>query len=182
MPKRGSPPQSADTPVSGGAPGTRRRFMLGGLAAAASYGLGGGVGYVSAGGSGVATADQPTPWFHDAFEKVTRGRPVETKSKLVKFDIPGLAENGNMVPYSLLVDSPMTDVDNVRSITVLSPLNPQAFIASFEFSKASGVARVQGRLRLAKTQDVLVIVEFGNGQLVSASRRVEVHVGGCGTG
>ncbi|MBX9926805.1 MAG: thiosulfate oxidation carrier protein SoxY [Hyphomicrobiaceae bacterium] len=174
MPEKASPTQSTE-----GERISRRRMIWGGLAVGAFAGLGAIRQPILAAGNN-GSSDQPTPWFHEAYAKVTGGRPVE--ARLVKINLPQVAENGNMVPFALEVESPMTASDHVRSITILSPLNPQAFIASFEFSPASGAARVQGRMRLAKTQDVLIIAELSNGQLVSGSRRVEVIVSGCGTG
>lgn len=124
--------------------------------------------------------DPPTPWFREAYDNLTSGRPVEAKR--VKVDIPDQVENGNMVPFLITVESPMTAADHVRRITLLSPLNPQAFIGAFSLTPASGAARVQGRLRLAKSQPVLAIAELSSGELVSGSKRVTIHVAGCGAG
>jgi sulfur-oxidizing protein SoxY len=130
--------------------------------------------------SSAAEVDPPTVWFREALEKLTGGRALE--QKLVKLEMPDLAENGNVVPFEIVVDSPMTANDFVRVITILSPGNPQPVIARFELSHLSGAARVGGRLRLAKTQDVLVVAELSSGTLVSGVKRVEVIVGGCGVG
>src|ERR671918_2961238 len=78
-------------------------------------------------------------------------KPVEGKLLL---DLPEIAENGNTVPFSLSVDSPMTEQDYVKAVHVLSTGNPQATVATFHFSPASGRASVASRMRLAKTQDV----------------------------
>jgi sulfur-oxidizing protein SoxY len=127
-----------------------------------------------------AVGDQPTAWFREALTKVTGERPVAAER--VTVHIPAQAENGNMVPFSVTVDSPMTEADHVRTITVLSPLNPNAVIATFHLGPASGIARVSGRLRLARTQEVLVVAETSTGALLSGTAKVEVTVGGCGTG
>jgi sulfur-oxidizing protein SoxY len=95
-------------------------------------------------------------------------------------ELPDLAENGNVVPYSLIVESPMTDTDYVRTLYLLSTSNPQALVAKFQLIPATGKASVSGRMRLAKTQDVVGIAEISTGQMVVAVRKVEVTIGGCG--
>jgi sulfur-oxidizing protein SoxY len=95
-------------------------------------------------------------------------------------DLPELAENGNVVPYSLAVESPMTDTDYVRTLHLLSTANPQAAVAKFHLVPATGKATVSGRMRLAKTQDVVAIAEISTGTLLVAVRKVEVTIGGCG--
>lgn len=94
--------------------------------------------------------------------------------------IPELAENGNVVPYTIAVDSPMTDTDYVRTLHLLSTSNPQALVATFHLIPATGKAMVSGRMRLAKTQDVVAIAEVSTGQVLVSVRKIEVTIGGCG--
>ena len=125
-----------------------------------------------------AAADDRTPQFIDAYKKLVGDRqPTETG---VKLDMPDLAENGNMVPFSVAVESPMTGAQYVKSITILSTGNPQPVIATFTLSPASGRALISGRLRLARSQDVLAVAELNTGEWVSGTTNVNVTVGGCG--
>jgi sulfur-oxidizing protein SoxY len=94
--------------------------------------------------------------------------------------LPELAENGNVVPYTIAVESPMTDNDYVRTLHLLSTSNPQAVVATFHLIPATGKAMVSGRMRLAKTQDVVAIAEVSTGQLLVSVRKIEVTIGGCG--
>ncbi len=94
--------------------------------------------------------------------------------------LPELAENGNVVPYTIAVDSPMTDNDYVRTLHLLSTSNPQAVVATFHLIPATGKAMVSGRMRLAKTQDVVAIAEVSTGSLLVSVRKIEVTIGGCG--
>lgn len=96
-------------------------------------------------------------------------------------ELPELAENGNVVPFTVAVDNPMTDADYVRILYLLSTANPQALVAKFHLFPATGKASVSGRMRLAKTQDVVVIAELSTGQVLVAVRQIEVTIGGCGT-
>lgn len=116
--------------------------------------------------------------FRDAFAKFTNGAtPVEDK---VTVDLPELADNGNFVPITIHVDSPMADADYVKAIHLLSTANPHARVATFHLSPINAVARVQSRMRLAKTQDVVVLAELSTGQILMSTTLVKVTIGGCG--
>jgi sulfur-oxidizing protein SoxY len=44
----------------------------------------------------------------------------------------------------------------------------------------NGIARVQSRIRLAKTEDVVTLVELSRGAMSIATTLVKVTIGGCG--
>ena len=156
-------------PVLGGGKAPTRREVLAGAAV---------LGTCSMLPSKLAAADDRTPQFEDAYKKLVGDRkPTETR---VKLDMPDLAENGNMVPFSVAVESPMTGAEYVKSITILSTGNPQPVIATFTLSPASGRALISGRLRLARSQDVLAVAKLNTGEWVSGTANVNVTVGGCG--
>lgn len=118
-----------------------------------------------------------SPQFEEAFAKLVAGAtPVEGK---ITVDLPEIAENGNFVPVIISVDSPMTAESYVSAIHLLSTANPVAKIATFHLSPLNGAARVQSRIRLAKTQDVLVLAELSSGELAIATETVKVTIGGC---
>jgi sulfur-oxidizing protein SoxY len=117
------------------------------------------------------------------FEKVLQAILADAEPVLggpLTLELPELAENGNVVPYTLAVESPMTDADYVRTLHLLSSANPQAAVAKFHLIPATGKASVSGRMRLAKTQDVVAVAELFTGPLLVAVRKVEVTIGGCG--
>ena len=103
--------------------------------------------------------------------------PVEGR---ISLDLPEIAENGNTVPYTVRVESPMTSSDYVKAVHLLAPANPHPQISSFFFTPQSGKATVSSRMRLAQTQDVLVFAEMSDGRLYTTKRAVKVTVGGCG--
>lgn len=118
--------------------------------------------------------------FDEALEAILKdGEPVVGEP--LTLTLPELAENGNVVPYTVAVESPMTDEDYVRTLHLLSTANPQAVVATFHLIPATGKASVSGRMRLAKTQDVVAIAELSTGQLLVSVRKIEVTIGGCGT-
>lgn len=98
---------------------------------------------------------------------------------LVTLELPEQADNGNIVPYKLAVESEMSEGDYVRKLHLLSTANPVAKVATFHFTPMSGKAAVTGRMRLAKTQDVIAIAEMSTGRMLMGSMRVEVALGGC---
>jgi sulfur-oxidizing protein SoxY len=71
-----------------------------------------------------------------------------------------------------------TTLENVTSISFLVSENPNALAASYKIP-AGTMPSVANRLKMAKTSNVIVIVEAG-GKLYSATKQVKVTVGGCG--
>ena len=129
---------------------------------------------------GVALAEGPSERsaaFETAFKELTGDTIPDTA--LITLELPEHAENGNIVPYMLSVESPMTEQDHVKSLHLLSTANPNAKVATFHFTPQSGVAKVTGRMRLAKTQDVICVAELSSGRKVMGTTRVEVALGGC---
>lgn len=93
---------------------------------------------------------------------------------------PEIAENGNTVPISVSVDSPMTAESYVESVMILAEDNPRPEVATFHFTPASGVAKASTRMRLAKTQNVIAVAKMNDGTVFSDIRNVKVTIGGCG--
>ncbi len=98
----------------------------------------------------------------------------------VSLKLPEIAENGNTVPLTVEVDSPMTQSDYVKAVHVFAEGNPLPYVASFNFTPRSGVAVASTRMRLAKTQDVLAVAEMSDGSVYMTRRSVKVTIGGCG--
>jgi sulfur-oxidizing protein SoxY len=100
------------------------------------------------------------------------GKVAEPSDK-VKLDAPEIAENGGVVPISVNAVFP-----DVTSISILVSENPNALAASYRIPPGT-MPSVANRLKMAKTTNVIAIVEAG-GKLYSATREVKVTVGGCG--
>jgi sulfur-oxidizing protein SoxY len=98
----------------------------------------------------------------------------------ITLELPEIAENGNTVPFSVSVESRMTDSDHVKAIHLISTANPQPAVATFRFTPASGNASVASRMRLAQTQDVIALAELSDGKFLMARQAVRVTIGGCG--
>ena len=83
--------------------------------------------------------------------------------------MPPLVENGNTVPMTVSVDSPMTAGDYVKSIHVFNEKNPQPNVGNFYLGPRAGRAQVSTRIRLADTQKVMAIAQMSDGSFWSAA-------------
>ena len=88
---------------------------------------------------------------------------------------PPIAENGNTVPLTVSVESPMTAADHVKAIHVFADKNPTPDVATFHRTPAMGRASADGQ-----TQDVVALAEMSDGTLFMARAEVKVTIGGCG--
>ena len=109
--------------------------------------------------------------------KLVKGTP---KAGRVTIKAPEIAENGNTVPLTLSVDSPMTATDYVRAVHVVTDGNPAPGVVSLHFGPLSGKAEAQIRVRLATTEHVIAVAEMSDGSLWTATREIKVTIGGCG--
>lgn len=97
----------------------------------------------------------------------------------VKLDIAPLIDNGNAVPLTVTVDSPMTEADHVKAIHVFTEKNPQPNVLSARLGPRAGRAAVSTRVRLADSQTVHAVAELSDGSLWSGSAEVIVTVSAC---
>ena len=123
----------------------------------------------------------PTAQFEKAFGEII-GNATLIEDGALTLELPEEAENGNIVPYRIGVESPMTSEDHVTRVHLFSTQNPQARVATFHFTPLSGQAAVQGRMRLAKTQEVIAIAVTSTNAHLVARQVVHVGIGGCGEG
>lgn len=118
------------------------------------------------------------PKADDIIKEFTGG--AETKSGKVSLTTPEIAENGNTVPVSFSVESPMTADNHVTDVLVLADGNPRPGVATFHFSDMSGEASASTRIRLAKTQNVIAVAKMSDGSFFMDKKVVKVTIGGCG--
>jgi sulfur-oxidizing protein SoxY len=150
----------------------RRAFVLGAGAAAAI------VPFLT--GEALAqAAPQTSQAWQEALKRITGEAEPITDGRLT-FDLPELAENGNTVPFTISVESPMTEKEHVKAVHVISTANPRPNVATFRFTLLSGKASAASRMRLARTQEVIGLAELNDGRFLMTRRSVKVTVGGCG--
>ena len=146
---------------------TRRQSLCIGLGAAAAIGIGG--------------ALTPAAAANEAAELIAKFTGGKTpNASRVKLDLPEIAENGNTVPMTVSVESPMTAESHVTEVLVVADGNPRAGIVTFHFSPASGIAEANTRIRLATTQNITAVAKMNDGSVFAATKQVKVTIGGCG--
>lgn len=97
----------------------------------------------------------------------------------VKLDVPPLIDNGNTVPLSVEVESPMTAVDHVRAIHIFTERNPQPYVLTAHLGPRAGRARIATRARIADTGTVTAIAQMSDGSFWSDSVKVIVTLSAC---
>jgi sulfur-oxidizing protein SoxY len=152
-----------------------RRLVLGGAGSVALAGLGI-ISWCPATAFAAANDRYPEAAFkqkdgNEAIKLLYNG--IAEPSDKIKLDAPEIAENGAVVPISVT-----TTLADVTSISFLVPENPNPLAAYYRLPPGT-MPSVANRLKMAKTTNVIAIVEAG-GRLYSAAKEVKVTVGGCG--
>jgi sulfur-oxidizing protein SoxY len=148
---------------------TRRQALLGSAGFAVALGAGGLV---------PSPARAAPNGYEDEIAAFTGG--AEPQEGRVSLDVPEIAENGNTVPMAVTVESPMSSDDYVEAVLVVASANPNAGVATFNFSPMSGRAEANTRIRLMETQDVIAVAKMSDGSYYMDRKEVRVTIGGCG--
>ncbi|MFZ2651452.1 MAG: SoxY-related AACIE arm protein [Burkholderiaceae bacterium] len=117
------------------------------------------------------------PDLRAAIEAFAAGAVV--REGKVDIDIAPLVENGNAVPITIAVDSPMSAADHVVAIAVFNERNPQRDVARFTLGPRAGRARVSTRIRLATSQQLVAVARLSDGSFWSGSIDVVVTLAAC---
>ena len=125
--------------------------------------------------SPAALADAPT--LAAAIDAYTGGRPAQPGP--VTIDAARLVDNGNAVPVTVRVDSPMTPADHVTAIALFNERNPERDVARFTLTPRCGRAEVSTRIRLATSQKLVAIAITSDGAVWSGSVDVVVTLAAC---
>ncbi|UEM19151.1 thiosulfate oxidation carrier protein SoxY [Skermanella mucosa] len=147
---------------------TRRRF----------FALSTGTAVVALGGLRSVPAFASVDETRKMLSSFTGGK--EPQAGRIVLTAPEIAENGNTVPITVQVESPMTDDDHVESVIILAEGNPNPGVATFHFTPMSGDATATTRIRLAQTQNVVAVARMKDGTVYSDRKEVKVTIGGCG--
>ena len=115
--------------------------------------------------------------LEEAVRKVTGG--AEPRRGRVKLDVPPLIENGNSVPLTVAVESPMSAADHVRSIHNFTEKNPQPNVIAAYLGPRAGRASIATRARIADTGTVIAIAQMSDGSFWSDRVEVVVTLSAC---
>ena len=97
----------------------------------------------------------------------------------ITLEVPPLVENGNTVPVTIIVDSPMSKADHVKAIHVFNEKNPQPHVISITLGPRAGKARIATRIKLADTQRIVGIAEMSDGSFWTGEANVIVTIAAC---
>lgn len=123
-------------------------------------------------------AARATPEAMAAAIKEVVGKATVREGK-VTLDVPPLIENGNTVPLTVSVESPMSEADHVKAIHVFNEKNPQPHVFDATLGPRNGKAVVGTRIKLGDSQRIVAIAETSKGEFWSASADVIVTLAAC---
>lgn len=112
-----------------------------------------------------------------AVRQFTGGAPVQNGR--VRLDIAQLVDNGNTVPMTVSVDSPMTAADHVAAIAVFNERNPQREVIKATLGPRAGKAQVATRIRLATSQKLVAVARLSDGSHWQQTVDVIVTLAAC---
>ena len=112
-----------------------------------------------------------------AIKEVTGDAPL--REGKVTLDVPPLVENGNTVPLTVSVESPMTSDYYVKAIHVFNEKNPQPHVFHASLSPVNGRAVIATRIKLADAQKVVAVAETSKGEFWTAQAEVIVTIAAC---
>jgi len=115
----------------------------------------------------------------EKIDALSAGIPPREDSRLV-INLPEIAENGGSVPLKVSVESPMSKTEFVEAVHIFAEENPFPQVSSYFFSPGNGKAAFSLRMRLAKSQNVIVVAKLNTGESWIGRKAVKVTIGGCG--
>ncbi|WP_426319800.1 SoxY-related AACIE arm protein [Pseudoduganella sp. R-43] len=97
----------------------------------------------------------------------------------VQIDIAQLIDNGNAVPITVRVDSPMTEQAHVTDIAIFNEKNPLPDVARFKLTALAGTPEISTRIRLATSQTLTALARTSDGQWWQQTVDVIVALAAC---
>ncbi|MGV7211247.1 SoxY-related AACIE arm protein [Oxalobacteraceae bacterium A2-2] len=104
---------------------------------------------------------------------------VAPQAGRVRIEIAQLIDNGNAVPVTVAVDSPMTAADHVSAIAIFNERNPHTEVAVFTLTPRCGRAQVSTRIRLAASQQLVAVARMNDGRCWQQTADVIVTLAAC---
>lgn len=113
----------------------------------------------------------------DMLDPITQGASVRELD--VTLTAPILADNGSLVPMTVLVQSPMTAAEHVSHVYLLSQRNPVTRMAQFTLGPWNGRAEISTRVRLAGSQAVVALARLSTGEFRYGQMDIIVTESAC---
>jgi sulfur-oxidizing protein SoxY len=112
-----------------------------------------------------------------AIATYTSNAPI--KRGKVTIDIAQLIDNGNAVPITIRVDSPMTEQEHVTDIAIFNGKNPLPDVVRFKLTPLAGKPEISTRIRLATSQTLTALARTSDGQWWQQTVDVIVALAAC---
>jgi predicted secreted protein len=101
----------------------------------------------------------------------------QLKKEGILIEIPPLADTGNSIPMSILIE-PKSQA-KVQSFEIIAPENPNPMVMRITLPQSEKKFRMATRIRLALSQDVWVIAKLDDGTSIAESTHCVVTLNAC---
>jgi len=101
------------------------------------------------------------------------------KAGRVQLDIAKIIDNGNTVPVTVTVESPMTAGDHVTDIAIFNEKNPETDVIRCMLGPRAGKAQVSTRIRLATSQKLTAVARMSDGSCWQQTVDLIVALAAC---
>ena len=122
-------------------------------------------------------ATKPAAWEAEKTAdgiKALFGNGTVTQSDKISFKAPKLAENGGSIPITI-----KSKLD-LETVALFQDANPRCLSCVFSIPKGA-IIEYDFRIKMRQTAFVTVVgKERGTGKLYSATKEIDVSIGGCG--
>jgi len=131
--------------------------------------------------AGLPVVWRPARAMSDVLTNVLNGYTggTPTREGKVHFDIAPLVENGNTVPVTITVESPMSPDNHVQALAIFNEKNPQRDVIVLDLGPRCGRARVGTRIRLATSQRLVALARLSDGSVWQHAVDVIVTLAAC---
>lgn len=104
---------------------------------------------------------------------------TQARTGRVTFEIAQLIDNGNAVPVTVRVDSPMTAQEHVTGIAIFNEKNPEVDVIRCTLGPRAGRAQMSTRIRLATSQKLTAVAKLSDGSCWQQTVDVIVTLAAC---
>jgi len=133
-------------------------------------------------GSLAAAAQDPDPATNATWRKVRADlfgdAPIGPGDGVIALDVPARAQDGSVVPVSIRAQFAQREGRSIDRVWLVVDGNPSPLAAIFRFTRASGRADIDTRLRIEQYSYVRAIAATSDGAYHMAARYVKAS-GGC---
>lgn len=126
----------------------------------------------------VITAEQNDTWNTMLKDYYFEDKTVIESNEMFDFEAPYRAEDGAMVPLSIVTKQAQTEELFIKNLWVIIDKNPKPLAGKFQFSPANGKADLSMRIRVDAYSPVRVIAETNQEKFLMVTHFVKSS-GGC---